>query len=746
MPHRRPYTMFAPPCPCTPPGPPPEPHTPRPRTTPWGAVSVADALRGISSHLAELDETLAGMPRVIAVNGAPLEPVEGVVALSLVDSAKLDGGYLRFKAGDAVLFSVDASPFVKDGMVDAVGVADGNLVVTFNTDSGKQPVSIPLADIFDADGYYDKAAADGLLANKVSRTGDIMTGPLELSNNTASVRLHPDKIQVVSSKSPAPVLKNYKFPAPRAGNGVLAVDGVLAPEFDEYTAYRPGDVVVHESVLFICNTAHTGAFDDSHFDDTTVASLYNGCVAQLAGKLSTSGGVMRGALKFYDPAVGPEEDMYEDWLSFHSSGDGFRFSLGVDSTNAAPLMKWGAGGYGERRAQFQDKSGMVAFLEDLPYSLVAPAPSGASLPAGVTVKDHGVNAVDFSDIEIVAMAAGDWYMKLPDIGVVTYWLPNGTFDYSVEGDEPTFHDSTDAEIAPPNLVLTYPLADRAVSKVSVASGVEVSFSFPEPNEGRSRDFYIRLRLGGDDTPINLPDDVDIEVLGGRMPDMSGAGTYIVHFRETDEDVFEMSSTGPVMTSPYDRTVDYVRSDGSQYIDTGIIGREGTTVTVDMAGLGNVKNMAMFGVVGDDGATYMAMRYNQNLRVIYGMSGGDGDGTVSPFTFGDDTRHVISCAVSANGTLAVDVDGTRKINAQNVGRLSSGSAMFLFAGNRSGVPSYTAIMKLYRCSIRQDGVLVRDYIPCVRNGRAGLYDTMSGKVSFSLSGTDFILPESEVDDL
>lgn len=376
---------------------------------------------------------------------------------------------------------------------------------------------------------------------------------------------------------------------------------------------------------------------------------------------------------------------------------------------------------------------------DLPYAIVEPTPSGASLPAGVTVWNDGTQVTDY---EIVEESGASGYYTIEWEGESSpMWNPAGVYEPESASREPGFKDADGNVLStPPNLVLTYPLADRAVSKISVANGVEVSFSFPEPNEGRSRNFYIRLHLGGDDTPITLPDDVDIEVLGGRMPDMSDAGTYIVHFRETDEDVFEMRSTGPVMTSPYDRTVDYVRSDGNQYIDTGIVGREGTTVTVDMAGLGNVKNMAMFGVIGDDGATYMAMRYNQNLRVIYGMSGGDGDVTVSPVTFSDDTRHVISCAVSANGTLSVDVDGVRKINAQNVGRFSSGSAMFLFAGNRSGVPSYTAIMKLYRCSIRQDGVPVRDYIPCVKNGRAGLYDTISGKVSFSLSGTDLILPE------
>ena len=61
---------------------------------------------------------------------------------------------------------VDATDFIKDGMVDNVEVknvpSSGTcLVITFNTDSGKEAINIPISDIFDASNYYTKSETSG---------------------------------------------------------------------------------------------------------------------------------------------------------------------------------------------------------------------------------------------------------------------------------------------------------------------------------------------------------------------------------------------------------------------------------------------------------------------------------------------------------------------------------------------------------------------------------------------------------
>ena len=69
---------------------------------------------------------------------------------------------------DAVISSIDATAFIKDGMLDSVTVSGGNLNFVFNTDAGKETISIPLTEFFDASAYYTKAEIDGSFLNKVS--------------------------------------------------------------------------------------------------------------------------------------------------------------------------------------------------------------------------------------------------------------------------------------------------------------------------------------------------------------------------------------------------------------------------------------------------------------------------------------------------------------------------------------------------------------------------------------------------
>lgn len=72
--------------------------------------------------------------------------------------------------------TVDATAFIKDGMVSSASVSNGKLVITFNADAGKENISIPITDIFNASNYYttantySKTEVNNLLADK-SNTG-----------------------------------------------------------------------------------------------------------------------------------------------------------------------------------------------------------------------------------------------------------------------------------------------------------------------------------------------------------------------------------------------------------------------------------------------------------------------------------------------------------------------------------------------------------------------------------------------
>lgn len=82
--------------------------------------------------------------------------------LTLFDGAEYNSQTKKivFKHGDTVLVQIDATDFIKDGMVSNVEIVDNKLVISFNTDSGKENIEIPLSEIFNPNDYYTKAQID----------------------------------------------------------------------------------------------------------------------------------------------------------------------------------------------------------------------------------------------------------------------------------------------------------------------------------------------------------------------------------------------------------------------------------------------------------------------------------------------------------------------------------------------------------------------------------------------------------
>ena len=96
----------------------------------------------------------------------PSITVDGVkTTLNLANKIEWDSNEKKLKlySGNHLLGSVDGASWVKDGMVESAAIVGNNLEITFNTDSGKEKISVPLTDIFNPDNYYDKATIDSKL-------------------------------------------------------------------------------------------------------------------------------------------------------------------------------------------------------------------------------------------------------------------------------------------------------------------------------------------------------------------------------------------------------------------------------------------------------------------------------------------------------------------------------------------------------------------------------------------------------
>ena len=72
---------------------------------------------------------------------------------------------LKLYSGNHLLATVDGTTWVKDGMVESAAIVSNNLEITFNTDSGKEKISVPLTDVFNPDNYYNKTEIDSKFEN-----------------------------------------------------------------------------------------------------------------------------------------------------------------------------------------------------------------------------------------------------------------------------------------------------------------------------------------------------------------------------------------------------------------------------------------------------------------------------------------------------------------------------------------------------------------------------------------------------
>lgn len=127
--------------------------------------------RGIYQHINSIIQTEAN---------ALWDEIE-VVNESYVDSANYNSEdklieFINSSTGN-VLATIDATDFIKDGMVSSVSVGDVTiegevvrcLIITFNVDAGEDVINIPLTEIFDPSLYYDKVWIDNNLVRNTRR-------------------------------------------------------------------------------------------------------------------------------------------------------------------------------------------------------------------------------------------------------------------------------------------------------------------------------------------------------------------------------------------------------------------------------------------------------------------------------------------------------------------------------------------------------------------------------------------------
>ena len=156
-------------------------------------ASDVETLSGtVTSHTANTDIHVTSADKTAWNAKADMSDIPSVSGYA--DSVKYNttSKYVEFYhggTGGTKVFEYDASPFLIDGMVQNVEIKDVTisgesvtcLVISFNTDAGKQDINIPLTEIFDASNYYTTAQTNSAIEAAVSGKADSSAVTEEIS-------------------------------------------------------------------------------------------------------------------------------------------------------------------------------------------------------------------------------------------------------------------------------------------------------------------------------------------------------------------------------------------------------------------------------------------------------------------------------------------------------------------------------------------------------------------------------------
>lgn len=180
--------------------------------------------------------------------------------------------------------------------------------------------------------------------------------------------------------------------------------------------------------------------------------------------------------------------------------------------------------------------------------------------------------------------------------------------------------------------------------------------------------------------------------------------------------------------PYDAEVEYLQSDGNQYIDTGVVVTKNYVIIADCAVISGSSFPTVIGALSTNGYS-VVLAYNNSGQPYTQMSNNYAT-LYNTSKLGSTLIHYIC---TGNSTRQYISDGMVAVNNTFSGNIATIS-LYLFARHRYDTTvGNSAKAKMSKVKMTVDGVLQRDYIP-VRVGTVGyMYDKVS-KQLFGNSGT------------
>ena len=206
-----------------------------------------------------------------------------------------------------------------------------------------------------------------------------------------------------------------------------------------------------------------------------------------------------------------------------------------------------------------------------------------------------------------------------------------------------------------------------------------------------------------------------DLVNGKFYENNGTGAFL--------------SGQEIQRLPSDyQEVDYIESDGTQYIDTEVIPSNTVGFKMKISLPEVTSDLFRFGCKQDSG----------NTRFILGSNGGK-----AYFGFGDSISPSNNWTISVNTPFEANLNylNCRSASINNLGNVDIGTisidftySLIMFGRNNAGSISSSA-QRIYSCQISDDDKVIRDFIPCYRtsDNAVGMYDLIN-QVFYENKGT------------
>ena len=178
-------------------------------------------------------------------------------------------------------------------------------------------------------------------------------------------------------------------------------------------------------------------------------------------------------------------------------------------------------------------------------------------------------------------------------------------------------------------------------------------------------------------------------------------------------------------------VEYIKSDGYAYINSGVYGNQDSVVELDFK-IDVIADATMFGArtSATSNAFYILIRGGTWFASAYDGSGNDDFKINGTAIVADTNRHKIT--IDKRERYFDDVQ------SESIGTYTAFTTpkeLYLFRSSHQANGTKMAEMRIYSCIINDNGTPVRNFVPCYRkqDNEIGMYDLING--SFYANGSD-----------